>query len=279
VRNRQELIKLPDVSAMKVNVKIHESYVNQIRPGQQAFVVLDSMPDRRFAAVVDSVSLLPDTQSRWANPNLKVYGTQVRIVDKLPDVKPGVSARAEIIITNIPDALTIPIQAVTTRGGKQVVYLDDSPTEPVPVTVGMYNTKMIQVVSGLNDGARVLLAPPTDMMQKDLGGAILAEGEEIPVQTNVPPMVPISDSPPGLPEGFANPADAGMRPGGEGFPSGDVTGRPGPRGGGAGFDREAMMKQFDKDGDGQLNDEERAAMRQQFGGGRRSRTNAPPAQP
>jgi HlyD family secretion protein len=32
VRNRQELIKLPDVSRMKVTVKVHESHVNMITP-------------------------------------------------------------------------------------------------------------------------------------------------------------------------------------------------------------------------------------------------------
>jgi HlyD family secretion protein len=36
VRNRQELIKLPDVSRMKVTVKVHESYVNMITPGLPA---------------------------------------------------------------------------------------------------------------------------------------------------------------------------------------------------------------------------------------------------
>jgi hypothetical protein len=38
-----------------------------------------------------------------------------------------------------------------------------------------------------------------------------------------------------------------------------------------------MIKQFDKNGDGELDDEERAAMRERFGGQRRRGTNAPPA--
>jgi HlyD family secretion protein len=88
VRNRQELIKLPDVARMKVTVKIHEASINMIRAGQPAFVVLDSMPERRFRAVVDRVALMPDAQARWGNPNLKVYNTEVVLVDPLPDVKP-----------------------------------------------------------------------------------------------------------------------------------------------------------------------------------------------
>src|ERR1017187_5209347 len=76
VRNRQEVIKLPDVSAMKVQVKIHETYINQIALGQPAFVVLDSMPDQRFRGNVSKVAPLPDSQSRWGNPDLKIYATE-----------------------------------------------------------------------------------------------------------------------------------------------------------------------------------------------------------
>jgi outer membrane protein assembly factor BamB len=56
--------------------------------------------------------------------------------------------------------------------------------------------------------------------------------------------------------------------GGEGGPGGQggPRGGQGP-GGSGGFDRESIMKQFDKDGDGELNDEERNAMRSNLGGG------------
>jgi HlyD family secretion protein len=175
VRNRQEIIKLPDVAEMKLQVKIHESHINQIRNGQPAFVVLDSMPDQRFRGIVNRIAPLPDSQSRWGNPDLKVYATEILITDKLPDIKPGVSARAEILITNLSDALTVPIQSVTTHKGKQVVFLASAPQEPVPVTVGMYNSRLIQITDGLKEGDQVLLAPPFDSKEKDLGGAIIGE--------------------------------------------------------------------------------------------------------
>jgi HlyD family secretion protein len=118
VRNRQEIIKLPDVSEMKVQVKIHESHINQIALGQPAFVVLDSLPDQRYRGTVSKVAPLPDSSSRWGNPDLKVYATEIVINDKLPDIKPGVSARAEVLITNLENVLSVPIQAVTTRKGQ-----------------------------------------------------------------------------------------------------------------------------------------------------------------
>ena len=133
VRNRQELIKLPDTSRMKVTIKVHESHVGLVQPGQPAFVKLDSMPDQRFQGVVEKVALLPDSQSRFGNPNLKVYNTEVVITDPLAGVKPGVSAQAEIIITNISNALSVPLQAVTSLKGRQVVYVaQGGKTVPIP---------------------------------------------------------------------------------------------------------------------------------------------------
>lgn len=162
VRERQELIKLPDTSKMLVKVQVHESQINNLRPGLPAWVVIDSMPDRRYKGHVGMISPLPDAESRWTNPNLKVYSTEVIIEEALAGVKPGVSAQAEIVVTNLHDVLTVPIQAVTTVGGRQVVYVQGgSGLEPVPVEVGLYNHRYIEIRGGIEEGARVALAPPT----------------------------------------------------------------------------------------------------------------------
>lgn len=264
VRNRQELIKLPDTSKMKVDIKVHESHINKLAVGKTAFVVLDSLPDKRFKGVVTKVAPLPDTQSRWGNPNLKVYSTQIVITDPLPDLKPGISANAEIIITNIPNAITVPIQALTTAGGETVVYkASGGDPQPVPVKVGLFNTRFIEITSGVEEGDRILLAPPLAADQKDIGGGIIGLDEEVSDEDLKP-------DPDAVPKNIA-PAESrepGGRGGGEGR-GGRGAGAGGGGAGGGGFDREAMMKRFDKNGDGTLDESERAAMRQQFqqGGG------------
>lgn len=298
VRNRQELIKLPDVSEMKLLIKIHESHINQIRSGQPAYVVLDSMPDLRFRGFVAKVAPLPDSSSRWANPNLKVYATEIRITDRLPDVKPGVSARAEVVITNLTDVLTVPIQAITTLRGQSVAYVAANPPRPVPVGVGMYNQKLIEITSGLKEGDRVLLSPPFDSQEKDLGGAVLAKGEAAPVADSNAVARVLSqgrnggERGNGIPNPTGDPNATGPRAFGSDVAAAGVEppttpGQPGeaagaerrPRPGGGNIpNREEMLKQFDKNGDGELDDDERAAMRVQFGGQRRRGTNAPPAE-
>lgn len=122
IRQKQDIIVLPDVSQLMLDVRVHESHVAQIRPGQRAYVTIDSLPDRRFKASIRKVAILPDSSSRYYNPNLKVYPTEIIIEDQLPDLKPGVSGRAEIVVTNLPGVLTVPIQAITTyRDRKSVV--------------------------------------------------------------------------------------------------------------------------------------------------------------
>lgn len=283
VRNRQTLIKLPDVSEMKLTVKIHESHINMVSPGQPAYIVLDSMPDQRFRGYVSKVGLLPDTTSRWGNPNLKVYATEILVTDKLPDVKPGVSARAEVVITNLQNVISVPLQAVTTRQGKPVVYLaDGNDSKPTDVQVGLYNTKFIEITSGLKEGDQILLSPPFDTQQRDLGGAILGEGEEV-IATNVVMKAPPLRSGPDSQNGVIpaaqedGPSDSGGRPRGSREPSAGEADNRGPavangqREQRPNFDE--LRKQFDKNGDGELDETERQAMRESFGGqfGGRSR--------
>jgi len=265
VRNRQELIKLPDLAHMKVVIKVHESHVNMIRPGLPAYIMLDSMPDERFRGVVEKVAPLPDTQARWGNPNLKVYNTEIYLTDALPNVKPGASAKAEVIVTNIANAISVPIQAIATHKGKPAAYvLKRGKAEPRPVEVSMFNVKFIEITKGLEAGERILLSPPFESREKDLERTVLAENEKASAATNVPPRATPAPTAPGIGPGEPIAAAKGDRKGERARSRGNLS-------------LEEMLKQFDKDGDGQLNDTEREAMRTamaaRFGG---DRTNSGP---
>lgn len=211
VRNRQELVKIPDITAMKVSIKVHESHISMVREGLPAFVVLDSLPDQRFRGKINKVALLPDKQSSWANPNLKVYNTEILVVDKLPDVKPGVSARAEIVIAQLQDVVTVPIQAVTTRQGKQVCYVR-SFTGPGPreVEVGLFNNRLIEIRKGLQPGEEVLLAPPFDD-SGEFREDVIRKDEKLEGLPKERPAAPAGPLP-----GKAKPAPAAEKPGAAG---------------------------------------------------------------
>lgn len=178
IYQRREIIKLPDVSQMLVEIRVHESHVLQVRPGLEAYVTIDSLPDQRFKGRVRKVAVLPMQQRMFGGNPPKVYSTEVLIEDKLPDLKPGVSARAEIIVTNLVNALTVPLQSVATIKGKQVCYVQNGKSaSPVPVVVGNFNDQFIEIKSGLKEGDRVLLAPPISSDAMDLSGSVITSAD------------------------------------------------------------------------------------------------------
>jgi len=179
IRQKQDLLKLPDVTQMMIEVKVHESHVRQVKPGLGAYVTIDSLPDKQFTGVVKKVAVLPDTSSRYYNPNMKVYSTEVWINESLQDIKPGVSGRAEVVVTNLLGVLTVPIQAVTTVKGQQVCFVQRGEKDmPVPVEVGMFNDRMIEIRKGLSEGDRVLLSALANSDTISLDGSVLGRDDD-----------------------------------------------------------------------------------------------------
>ena len=248
VRKRQELITLPDTSQMKVDIKIHESQISKVKKGQTTFIVLDQQPDQRYKGIVSKVAPLPDSASFFSDPNLKEYATEILVTDTLPDLKPGVSARAEIIITNIPNTLKVPIQSVTTVDGKQVVFKQMmSGAEPKPVEVGLFNTKFIEILDGVDEGDAILLAPPLQMEEINLAGEVFGDDEAVTEDQLKPDTKALEKI-----KQFNLSR------------SGESDSNKGGQGKSGGFDREAIMRRLDTDGDGQISNAEREAARKQF---------------
>jgi hypothetical protein len=88
VRQRQELIRLPDVSKMLAEIAIEEARVGQVRPGMTAYIEVKNIPHRRFKGTVRRVALLPDAQASWMNPDKKVFPTDILVEEELPILKP-----------------------------------------------------------------------------------------------------------------------------------------------------------------------------------------------
>lgn len=179
IRQKQDLIKLPDVTQMMIEIKVHESHVRQVKPNLGAYITIDSLPDQQFTGIVRKIAVLPDTSSRYYNPNMKVYATEVWINETLSDIKPGVSGRAEIVVTNLQQVITVPIQAVTTVKGQQVCFVQrEEKDAPVPVEVGMFNDRMIEIRKGLAEGDRVLLSALANSDSISLDGSVLNREED-----------------------------------------------------------------------------------------------------
>lgn len=163
VRERQTIITIPDLSRMAVKVKIHESYINKVKLGQKARITVDAFPDTVLEGEVSRMGVLPDSQNRWMNPDVMVYLTTIVIHGNYDWMKPGMSAKAEILVNRLNDAVYVPIQSVSPDNGKLVCYVAGL-FKPVrrEVETGEFNDQFIEIRKGLKEGESVLLQPPAD---------------------------------------------------------------------------------------------------------------------
>jgi membrane fusion protein (multidrug efflux system) len=74
--------------------------------------------------------------------------------------RPGMSANVSVILTERPEALTIPIQAVFANGNQSFVYMlnADSTVMIVPVTLGLQTANLVEITSGLQPGMQIVSA-------------------------------------------------------------------------------------------------------------------------
>lgn len=167
VREKQAIITIPDMSTMAVQVNIHESEIKKIEVGLKAVIRVDAYADRRLMGEVVKVGVLPDSENRWMNPDLKVYKTTIAIKGTNEWLKPGMSAEVEILIARLEDALYIPIQSVVPQGSKQVCFVIEN---DVPVAreieTGELTLEFITVTRGLSEGESVLIRPPEGSRQE-----------------------------------------------------------------------------------------------------------------
>lgn len=161
VFERQELIYLPTADTFIAEVKIHETYLKKIYIGLPVRVRIDALPGQIFMGKITKIAPLPDAQSMFMNPDLKVYNTIVELEGGDGVLKSGMNCEAEIIIEQHQDALYVPIQCVVRISGKPVVYVKNGDDlERRDVEIGLDNNRMVHVISGLEEGEEILITPP-----------------------------------------------------------------------------------------------------------------------
>jgi len=161
IRERQTIITIPDMASMAVKVKIHEAEIKLVKKEQTARIVVDAHRDKPMTGVVSQVAVLPDSENRWMNPDLKVYETTIKIDGVRDWLKPGMTAKTEILIEKLTDVIYVPVQSVVPDGDEQVCFVvDRGKAERRVVTVGPVTVEFIVIESGLEEGEVVLIRPP-----------------------------------------------------------------------------------------------------------------------
>lgn len=232
MREREEILRLPDLRDLVVEVDIHESKIKQVERGQRAWVTVDALPGKTFPGTVISVGLVPSSQSSWMNPDLKVYTTRVRLDEVADGLKPGMHSQVQIMVAEKESAMQVPLLAIQSSGERTFAYVDrgaGQKPELREVEVGHANDSHIEILGGLKEGERVFLARPTDgdPLPEPLEREFL---EEVPGEGGAPGSGrprPIDDG--NLPTGGSRGERGAAGPGSRGERGGEA---PASRGGG-----------------------------------------------
>lgn len=96
-----------DLTKMKLIVDVDEADIGNVRVGQRASFRVDAYPDRRFSSVIREVRSTPTTSN-----GVVTYQTVLTVDNGERLLQPGMTATAEITVTEVPDAVLVPNAAL-----------------------------------------------------------------------------------------------------------------------------------------------------------------------
>lgn len=165
IREGQEMLTIPSTGGMIAQASIHESVLNQVAIDLSCTIAVDALPSQEFKGRVRRVAPLPDKGNWWANPNQRLYRTEVSIEDASPEMRPGMNCSIEILVEEIGDAIYAPLQAIVLSKGETIAFVaQEGRVEERQVVVGQQSDKWVQILAGLAEGEEVLLTPPPGFM-------------------------------------------------------------------------------------------------------------------
>lgn len=189
-----------DLSQMKLEVAIDEADVGIVREGQKASFTVDAFPDEAFPATITRVEIGSNltasaasssgsgTTASSASGQVVSYAADLSVANSNLKLRPGMTATADIVTSNLTDVMKIPNAALTFqpdggneeeggirigpprrdkaeknatigRGARQLIYVlgDDGKSQPVQVVLGDTNGLFTAVVAGdLKEGMKII---------------------------------------------------------------------------------------------------------------------------
>lgn len=166
-----EMMRIADISIMEVQVDVSENDIPKVKMGDTAIVEVDAYTNRKFKGIVTKIASSNTTATTTTDViNYKVhirllssFYSDLLMQNNLP-FRPGMTASADIQTKRGDNRLSVPINAVTSRpkvGGielEEVVFVlqADHTVKKVKVRTGIQDINYIEILSGLNEGDRIV---------------------------------------------------------------------------------------------------------------------------
>ena len=168
VQSSPTIVKLASLEVMTVEAEISEADVIHVRPGLPASFTILGDPDRRFPGKVRDVEPAPESvsvddarTSTQSSDEAVYYNGLFDVPNRDGVLRIGMTAQVEIELSRARNVLVAPFAALGERAkdGSYSVRVLDAEGRPVARTirVGINNRVDVQVLSGLRDGARIVV--------------------------------------------------------------------------------------------------------------------------
>jgi RND family efflux transporter MFP subunit len=157
------IVAVADMNSLEAEVDVNEANVGQLRQGYPADINVQAIPDHTYKGILRQV--IPTADRTKATVTVKVS-----IVDKDKLIKPEMSCNVTFLEpgkkSGEPNAapvriVTVPKEAITTKDGKQVVYvIENKKAREVAIVTGNELKGQIIVKSGLSGSETLANNPP-----------------------------------------------------------------------------------------------------------------------
>lgn len=145
------LTTLVDISPVKVEFRVPERFLGQLKTGQVIAFRVSAYPGEEFRGEVYFI----DPQVDVATRTVLVKATQPNEDGRL---RPGMFGNLDLILTVRERALLVPESAILRDGDKVILYTigADGTAQMVPVELGARRPGEVEVTQGLSGGEKVI---------------------------------------------------------------------------------------------------------------------------
>ncbi|MEU2615515.1 HlyD family efflux transporter periplasmic adaptor subunit [Micromonospora sp. NPDC007271] len=155
------VLTIVDTGQLGLLAEVDETDVLLVRAGLSAAVELDAVTGATYDATVRSVDVLPTSSARGGvtyRVRLGLGAGRLGEGEPAPTPRPGMNAVVHLRVREAAGAVAVPASAVFSDDGRDAVWvLRDGRADRVPVTVGVQGQDLVQIVSGVRAGDRVVV--------------------------------------------------------------------------------------------------------------------------